>query len=855
MNSIIGLKPLQFIHILDQNTNITRIEIGPQTIALRTNERLVVEPTPMVIIPPGHYCVIKDPCSNYIPGKACELRLGQYEVKLHGAPFPLYPGESLVDAPGFLHSQSNYSKAIKLLPCVKANYAIRLYAKLDHEEDDGTKREAGDKWQLVGPITYIPRPEVEIDKIVEPCTIKTGEALRIKALQDFTDRSGTERVTGEEWMICTPGAYVPDVFEEVLKVERKITLTPDTGIRLQATQTVIDRSGVKRAAGEEWLITGEDVEEYYPEIGITLVSEEKKVVVAKGQFGVVVNCVDKNLKPQLGKRQLRKGYCTFFLHPGEKLETGKVQNAHILSDNEALVLQADEEFVDITPKGKVRRKPGDKWMIKGPAEYIPPIQVQVVIKRSEIPLSKNEGIYVQDKRNGTVRAEMGPQSYMLEENEELWDKELPAITELLLKQGGGTSIGGADIRKMAYFEQSIDPQILKGRIKSRVVNYRCPSNTAVQVYNYLDKTARVVFGPDLVVLGPHENFNVLSLSAGKPKVAGALRSLCLMLGPDFITDILEVETSDHARLRIQLAFNNHFEYEIGNPESETKIFSVPDFIGFACRQIGGKIRGTIAQIPFDEFHRNSAQIIQMAVFGMDEDENLNESLKFETNNLVISSVDIQSIEPSDVKMRDSLSKSVQLAIEISTKSIEAAASHEAERNEQIARGNLERQKLLNEMESEKERTKLLELQATTAAVESTGQAKAEAQAQAERMLIECESEIEAARLKAEAEEIEHYAKLETQDEMRTKELEYIRAQDELEISKEKGIAEIETNKFNDMVQAIGSDTLAAIATAGPQSQINLLKGLGMSSTLITSGDSPVNLFMTAQGLVGNRLSS
>lgn len=61
--------------------------------------------------------------------------------------------------------------------------------------------------------------------------------------------------------------------------------------------------------------------------------------------------------------------------------------------------------------------------------------------------------------------------------------------------------------------------------------YRCPGNTAVQVriliqahhdvnsivctikvYNYQQKTARVVFGPDLVILGPHETFNVLKLS-------------------------------------------------------------------------------------------------------------------------------------------------------------------------------------------------------------------------------------------------------------------------------------------------------------------------------------------------------
>ena len=47
--------------------------------------------------------------------------------------------------------------------------------------------------------------------------------------------------------------------------------------------------------------------------------------------------------------------------------------------------------------------------------------------------------------------------------------------------------------------------------------------------------------------------------AGKPKKTNAMQSLALMLGPDFITDIIEVETSDHARLQIKLSFNNHFE--------------------------------------------------------------------------------------------------------------------------------------------------------------------------------------------------------------------------------------------------------------------------------------------------------
>ena len=62
----------------------------------------------------------------------------------------------------------------------------------------------------------------------------------------------------------------------------------------------------------------------------------------------------------------------------------------------------------------------------------------------------------------------------------------------------------------------------------------------------------------------------------------------------------------------------------------------------------------------------------------------------------ITNIDIQSIEPVDQHMRDSLSKSVQMAIEISTKSIERFAQHEAKRTEQKARGELERQKLQNE---------------------------------------------------------------------------------------------------------------------------------------------------------------
>ena len=64
------------------------------------------------------------------------------------------------------------------------------------------------------------------------------------------------------------------------------------------------------------------------------------------------------------------------------------------------------------------------------------------------------------------------------------------------------------------------------------------------------------------------------------------------------------------------------------------------------------------------------------------------------------------------------------------------------------------------------------------------------------------------------------------------------------------LAEIDAKKFADTVAAIGADTIAAIAEAGPATQAKLLQGLGIQSMLITDGTSPVNLFNTANGLVG-----
>jgi len=73
---------------------------------------------------------------------------------------------------------------------------------------------------------------------------------------------------------------------------------------------------------------------------------------------------------------------------------------------------------------------------------------------------------------------------------------------------------------------------------------------------------------------------------------------------------------------------------------------------------------------------------------------------------------------------------------------------------------------------------------------------------------------------------------------------------ELEIKKARELSEIESAKFKNIVNSLGANTLKAIAQSGPELQAKLLQGLGLKSFLITDGNSPINLFNTAKGLIG-----
>uniref|UniRef100_A0A8C9QZ29 Major vault protein n=1 Tax=Scleropages formosus TaxID=113540 RepID=A0A8C9QZ29_SCLFO len=848
--SIIRIPPHHYIHVLDQNTNITRVELGPRTYIRQDNERVLFAPVRMIMVPPRHYCVVLNPVCRDDEGRVQFDQLGQYklrhadlEIRLTQDPFPLYPGEEI-------------QQDVATLQIVYPNTALRLQALLDFEEEGGEKRLAGDEWLFEGPGTYIPRKEVVVLETVKATVIQENQAIRLRARKEGLDRSAVRRVTGEEWLVSKVGAYLPGVYEEVVDIVNAFILTDKKALHVRALCPFRDAGSRDRRTGEEWLVTLADREAHIPSVAEEVVGVVDVTTLSSRQYCVILDPVGPDGKPQLGQRRVVKGEKSFFLQPGEHLEQG-IQDVYVLSEEEGLVLRAVEAFIDTDEdteglqrrysrkRGGVLRHPGDRWMLRGPVEYVPPVTVEVLVRRNAIPLDENEGIYVRDMRTGKVRAVIG-HTYMLTQDEELWEKELPPNVEKLLASMRDP------LADRSQRDRDRDEQERRERDKTQVVTYRVPHNAAVQVYDYREKKARVLFGPELVMLGPDEQFTILSLSGDKPKRANIIKTICLLLGPDFCTDIITIETADHARLQLQLSYNWHFDMKSrSDPIQAAALFSVPDFVGDACKAIASRIRGAVASVQFDDFHKNSNRIICSAVFGFDEKLAVRSNLRFDQNGLVISSVDIQSVEPVDQRTRDALQKSVQLAIEITTNSQEAAARHEAERLEQEAKGRLERQRIMDQAEAEKARKELLELEALSAAVESTGAAKAEAQSRAEAARIQGEAAVNEAKLKAEALRIDAVSELTRLAKAREQEVGYKQEMNRLEVEKQQKLAQIEVQRFKEMVASLGAETLKEMARAGPELQVKLLQSLGLKCTLITDGTSPINLFNTANGLLGN----
>eukprot|EP00826_Nyctotherus_ovalis_P051828 TRINITY_DN649_c0_g2_i1.p1 TRINITY_DN649_c0_g2~~TRINITY_DN649_c0_g2_i1.p1 ORF type:complete len:821 (-),score=334.50 TRINITY_DN649_c0_g2_i1:148-2610(-) len=812
------LAPYQYIHVKDFNTNITRCIFGPTNFVKQEGEEILHdEPQSFVVLKPYTFAVISDPVvmENGEPVidkfGAIKVRNGENEIRTdkgYPEPFPLYPGEELVQ--------------VDDLTVIPRDYALKVRANRNFIDSEGNARGAGDEWLVRGPSIYIPKIEEDEVEVIQPITIEKNRALKLKANFDCVDCYGKHRSAGEEWLVREQGSYLLNINEIMVELVNAVVLTSFKALHLTATKTFIDVYGKERKAGEEWLVTKEMASTHIYDVYEKLVNEVNPIILNNNEYCYILNPVESGTN-KMGKKVLKRGPLAFFLNPGEILE-GTIMPNYILGDDQGLLLKALEIYHDEAVGTKL---PGDVWMIKGPCNYVPPVEVTIIENRDAIPLDSVEGIYVRNINTGAVRAITG-QTYMLNADEQLANKNLPdVVDELLQKQGG-----------------------VRNRLPHNVVTFRVPYNTVVQIYDYKLKVSRVVFGPDLIMLNPDEEFTVNYLSGSTPKVPGRVKTLCVSLGPTFSTDrIQQVETSDHARLELMLSYN--WKFRVDNKEVDGhKIFNVRDFVGDMCSSVASRIRATVASMPFEQFHKSSVRTIRRAIFGFDpKTDRIIDEVENEANNLVIFNVDVQRAEAMDKRTKESLQKTVTQAIETTTKIQEQEARRQAHKVEQEEKAKLVQLVLDDKAKVEGAKKLLLELQAESSGIRSKGQAIAEANAKSEAAEISAKADVTFADLQAKARKIKEFAEIEHDKLMKSLELEHRKNLNLQDINKAKGLADIESKKFKTIMDAIGQDTLVSIASAGPEMQGEMLKSLGLQGYMVMDSKNPINLFTTASGMV------
>lgn len=339
---IVKIKPYHYVHVLDGNTNITRLEIGPKNFYKQDHEKVMSgsEPLKMVMLDPFTYVEIKNPVmrdeeKGLVLDKygQVKLRHGDSEIRTsmdYAEPFPLYPGEAVIQRDKIITIPRDSAARLE---CLRNFY----------DEEAKVDRVAGDEWIIFGPALYIPKIEVKLDKILKPEVIRAQQALKIRARRNCKDHKGVERKAGDYWLIRTKGFYIPGIDEEVIEKLNAHIITEQFALQLRAKQGFKDAYGFDRKDAEEWLITSDISSTHILDVHEEFVEEVPIVILNEDEFCYINDPVNEKGVNQLGKRIMRSGPTSFFVRPGESIEGG-VNKVYILSEEEALLLKASENF-------------------------------------------------------------------------------------------------------------------------------------------------------------------------------------------------------------------------------------------------------------------------------------------------------------------------------------------------------------------------------------------------------------------------------------------------------------------------------------------------------------------------------
>jgi major vault protein len=460
--------------------------------------------------------------------------------------------------------------------------------------------------------------------------------------------------------------------------------------------------------GKLYIIKGTDVSFYIPPTGVGVVQDEASKYVRDAlTLERLEYCI---LVDQNGKKRYERGPQVVFPQPTESFiqrESHRKFRALELNEIQGLHIKVIAPYTE----GGKSFKEGDELFITGkqtsiyfPREEHSLVRYDGKDKHFAVAVPAGEARYVMNRKTGEIRMARGPAMLLPNPTDEvivrrtLSDKECetwyPGNTEVLAynrslrqvaaaapttragvvsegdfersqRRGGRPQAQGA--MTMDQSSVSRDTAAMVGDVLERGSNFTQPRtiviNTkyegvptlnlwvgyAMMVVDRQGKR-RVELGPKAALLEYDESLEILELSTGKPKsTEPLLRTVYLRVLNNKVSDVCEVETSDHVTVELKYSMRVNFT---GEP---TKWFEVENYVKFLCDHVRSVLKGTIKKVGIEPFYADAVDLVRDTILGKAGQGAARPGMLFPENGMHVTDVEVLGVEIGDPQIANLLS--------------------------------------------------------------------------------------------------------------------------------------------------------------------------------------------------------
>ena len=584
------------------------------------------------------------------------------------------------------YAEVNLEQAVVQQPLASEGDYIVLENPADdskHPEEStqvvSPKLKHGRKVNIPGPITFALWPG-QTAKVINGHNLRSNQYLAVRIYNDKEARENWTKAVAK----AAPDSVKTDSVDEKL-IESLDDLT----------------------IGKILVIKGTEVSFYIPPTGVEVVENTTGIYVREAvTLERLEYCI---LIDEDGNKRFERGPKVVFPKPTETFykddQNNTVFPAIELNDIQGIHIKVIAPYKE----GEIEHKEGDELFITGKecAIYFPRPEHSIITYGSDnkgtkkqhyaVAIPAGEARYVMNRSTGEIRTEKGPKMLLCDPRNEVIVRRILSQKQCEYWYPGNAEAQSYNLSLRSVAEKA-SSNVIKSATGSRgmgreslvssnvlaamadyaaaepameefnrgstytqprqlTLNTKYEGVPAINVWTgyavmVVNKRGgrRVEQGPCTVLLDYDEALEQLELSTGKPKNTDTLlRTVYLRVANNKVSDIIDVETSDHVSCQIKLSFRVNFKTQL-----ISKWFDVDNYVKFLCDHVRSLLKGSIRKINIESFYANNVDIIRKIILGEKTGDAPRPGMNFTENGMCVDDVEVLGVVISNEKINTML---------------------------------------------------------------------------------------------------------------------------------------------------------------------------------------------------------